>query len=235
MIRNEDGQLVGFVFVDIKDTIGIADYVAQAKAVVADRVDIPAGHRLGWAGQFQYFERARDRLQLLVPLTLFIIFAMLLLHRGSVTETLIVMLALPFSLIGATWIIWLLGYKLSVAVWVGAIAVAGLAVELGLLMMLYLDISYRNRLREQTLGTAEDLREAVVDGATRRIRPMLMTGLALVMGLVPVMLATGTGADVMKRIAAPMLGGVVSALVLVLVVFPAIFYVWRRRTMVELP
>lgn len=229
MIRNEDGQLVGFVFVDIRDTIGIADYVAQAKAVVADRVDIPAGHRLGWAGQFQYFERARDRLQLLVPLTLFIIFAMLLLHRGSVTETLIVMMALPFSLIGATWVIWLLGYKLSVAVWVGAIAVAGLAVELGLLMMLYLDISYRNRLREQTLGTADDLREAVVEGATRRIRPMLMTGLALFMGLVPVMLATGTGADVMKRIAAPMLGGVVSALILVLVVFPAIFYVWRRR------
>ncbi|MGH8176934.1 MAG: efflux RND transporter permease subunit [Steroidobacter sp.] len=237
MIRNEDGQLVGFVFVDVKDTIGIADYVGLAKQVVAEEVDIPAGYRLAWAGQFQYFERAKAKLQILVPATVLLIFFMLLMHRGSVTETLVVMLALPFSLVGAAWLLWLLDYKLSVAVWVGSIAVAGLAVELGLLMMLYLDISYRRRQADGRLDEPEALRDAIVEGAGQRIRPMLMTGLALFMGLVPVMISTGAGADVMKRIAAPMLGGIATALLMVLVVFPAIFAIWRgrRRGLAERP
>jgi Cu(I)/Ag(I) efflux system membrane protein CusA/SilA len=237
MIRNEDGQLVGFVFVDVKDTIGIADYVQLARQVVAEEVDLPAGYRLAWAGQFQYFERAKAKLQILVPATVFLIFFMLLMHRGSVTETLVVMLALPFSLVGAAWLLWLLDYKLSVAVWVGSIAVAGLAVELGLLMMLYLDISYRRREAEGRLDEPDSLRDAIVEGAGQRIRPMLMTGLALFMGLVPVMISTGTGADVMKRIAAPMLGGIATALLMVLIVFPAIFAIWRgrRRELAERP
>lgn len=229
MIRNEDGQLVGFVFVDVRDDIGIADYVGIAREVVADRVDLPAGYRLDWAGQFKYFERAKAKLELLVPLVLFLIFFMLLLHRGSLTETLVIMLSVPFSLVGAVWLIWVLGFKLSVAVWVGMIAVAGLAVELGLLMMVYLDIAWRDRLALGAMRIRADLDAAIEEGAARRIRPMLMTGLALFMGLVPIMFSSGTGADVMQRIAAPMIGGVVSALLMVLVVFPAIYSIWRSK------
>ncbi|MDZ7752900.1 MAG: CusA/CzcA family heavy metal efflux RND transporter [Gammaproteobacteria bacterium] len=226
-IRSEDGQLAGFVFVDAKSDIGIADYVALAKQVVADRVDIPAGYRLAWAGQFQYFERAKAKLKVLVPLAVFLIFFMLFMHRGSLMETLVVMVSVPFSLVGAVWLLWWLDYNLSVAVWVGMIAVAGLAVELGLLMMVYLDIAYRDRLAGQNLRTRTDLNELIQDGAGQRIRPMLMTGLALFMGLVPILWSSGSGADVMKRIAAPMVGGVLSALIMVLIVFPAIFAVWR--------
>mgnify|MGYP003644204513 CR=1 FL=1 len=229
MIRNEDGQLVGFVFVDVRDTIGIADYVNVARTVVAESVDIPAGYRLDWAGQFTYFERAKERLTLLIPLTIFLIFFMLLSHRKSVTETLIIMLTVPFSVMGAIWLLAFLNFKLSVAVWVGAIAVAGLGVELGLLMMLYLDVTYRHRLVEERMQSWDDLVETIVEAAGTRIRPMLMTGLALFLGLVPIMFSTGTGADVMQRIAAPMIGGVISALLMVLLVFPAIFAVWRSR------
>jgi Cu(I)/Ag(I) efflux system membrane protein CusA/SilA len=226
-IRSEDGQLAGFVFVDVKPDIGIADYVGLAKQVVADRVDIPAGYRLAWAGQFKYFERAKAKLKILVPLAVFLIFFMLFMHRGSLVETLVVMVSVPFSLVGAVWLLWLLDYNLSVAVWVGMIAVAGLAVELGLLMMVYLDIAYRDRLAEQRLSTRADLNEVIQSGASQRIRPMLMTGLALFMGLIPIMWSTGSGADVMQRIAAPMVGGVISALVMVLIVFPAVFAIWR--------
>jgi len=231
MIRNEDGQLVGFVFVDVKDTIGIADYVDLAKDVVAEKVEMPAGYRLAWAGQFQYFERAKARLQILVPATIGVIFFLLLFHRGSVTESLLVMLAIPFSLIGAIWFLAFLKFKLSVAVWVGMIAVAGLAVELSLLMKVYLDLAWRHRKEAGTLGSPKDLEDAIVEGASQRIRPMLMTGLALFLGLVPIMFSTGTGADVMQRIAAPMIGGVITALIAVLTVFPAIFSIWRRRSL----
>jgi Cu(I)/Ag(I) efflux system membrane protein CusA/SilA len=232
-VRSEDGLLVGFVFVDVKSDIGIADYVEQAKQVVADRVDVPDGYRLAWAGQFQYFERAKAKLQLLVPATLFLIFFMLFMHRGSLTETLVVMLSVPFSLSGAVWLLWWLDFKLSVAVWVGMIAVAGLAVELGLLMMVYLDIAWRDRIAERRLNSRGDMAEVVQSGAGQRIRPMLMTGLALFMGLIPILLSSGTGADVMQRIAAPMVGGVISALLMVLVVYPAIFMFWRGRGLPE--
>ncbi len=154
---------------------------------------------------------------------------MLYFHRKSLTETLIVMLALPFSLVGAVWLLYFLGYKLSVAVAVGMIAVAGLAVELGLLMMLYLDIAWRRHKAEGCLNNRADLNEAIFEGAAQRLRPKLMTGLALFMGLLPIMYSHGSGADVMKRIAAPMLGGVGSALILALIVFPAIFALWRGR------
>jgi Cu(I)/Ag(I) efflux system membrane protein CusA/SilA len=229
MIRNEDGQLVGFVFVDVKDTIGTADYVDLAKKVVAENVVLTAGYRLDWAGQFQYLERARDRLEVLVPLTIALIFLMLLWHRGSVIETVIVMLALPFALVGAVWLLALLEFKLSVAVWVGTIAVAGLAVELGLLMMLYLDMAYRQLLGTTENPSPEVLEEVIVEGATQRIRPMLMTGAALFLGLAPIMFSDGTGADVMQRIAAPMIGGVVTALIAVLTLFPAVFAIWRSN------
>jgi len=227
MVRSEDGQIVGFVFVDVREGIVLADYVDLSRAVVADRVAIPDGYRLAWAGQFEYLERARARLQVLVPAALLLIFLMLYIHRGRLTETLIIMLALPLSLTGAVWLLWLLGYNLSVAVWIGMIAVAGLAVELGLLMMLYLDIAFR----ESAVSTVGDLRSAIVDGAARRIRPMTMTGLSTCIGLAPIMLATGAGADVMKRIAAPMIGGVVSALLTALIIFPAIYSIWRGHSL----
>ena len=220
---------MSFVFVDVGEAIGIADYVGLARDVVAEKVDIPPGYRIDWAGQFTYFERAKARLTVLVPLTIFVIFFMLYMHRKSMTETLVVMTALPFSLIGSIWLLAALGYNLSVAVAVGMIAVAGLAVELGLLMMLYLDLAWREYREKGLIHSRTDLTAAISVGASHRIRPMLMTGLALFMGLVPIMYSTGSGADVMKRIAAPMLGGVGSALILVLIVFPAIFSFWRGR------
>ena len=229
MLRNEDGQLVGFVFVDVNETIGIADYVDVAKQVVEDKVTIPSGYRLEWAGQFKYFERAKARLQILVPLTLFSIFLMLYMHRKSLVETLIIMTALPMSIVGSIWLLALLDYKLSVAVVVGMIAVAGLAVELGLLMMLYLDIAWRKARDESRLNNSAELWQAITEGAKQRIRPMLMTGLALFMGLLPIMFSDGSGSDVMKRIAAPMLGGIGTALLMVLIAFPAVFSIWRGR------
>ena len=229
MLRNEDGQLVGFVFVDVNKTIGIADYVDLAKQVVQDRVTLSAGYRLEWAGQFKYFERAKARLQVLVPMTLFLIFLMLYMHRKSLVETLIIMTALPMSIVGSIWLLALLDYNLSVAVAVGMIAVAGLAVELGLLMMLYLDISWRQAQDENRLDNVAEPWEVIAEGAKQRIRPMLMTGLALIMGLLPIMFSDGSGSDVMKRIAAPMLGGIGTALLLVLIAFPAFFAIWRGR------
>ncbi len=229
MLRNENGQLVGYVFVDVNDKIGIADYVAAAKRVVAEKAAVPAGYRLDWAGQFKYFERAKAKLKIVVPLTLFIVFFMLFLNRGSVREALIILLAIPFSLIGAVWLLWWLDYNLSVAVWVGMIALAGLDAEMGVLMMLYLGMALRRRQDEGRLNTRQDLIEVITEGAGRRIRPMLMTGMALLLGLVPILWSDGTGADVMKRIAAPMVGGIASALITVLVVFPAIFAIWKGR------
>ena len=186
-LRNEDGQLVSFVFVDVNNQIGIADYVELARNVVSEKVNIATGYRLDWAGQFTYFERAKARLMILVPLTIFVIFFMLYMHRKSMTETLIVMTALPFSLIGSIWLLAALNYNLSVAVAVGMIAVAGLSVELGLLMMLYLDLAWRRSTNKGLLSTKDNLSDTIVEGASQRIRPMLMTGFALFMGLLPIM------------------------------------------------
>ena len=226
MLRNEDGQLVSFVFVDVRQ-IGIPDYVDLARRVVNEKAALPAGYRIDWAGQFQYFERAKATLRVLAPLTLLIVFIMLLMNRCTVIEALIVLLAVPFSLIGAVWCLYLLDYNLSVAVWVGTIALAGLDAELGILMLLYLNLAYRQRQSQDRMRTMADLTEAIVEGAVRRLRPKLMTGMALLAGLAPIFWSTGAGADVMKRIAAPMMGGIASALVMVLVVFPAIYALWK--------
>jgi len=227
MLRNENGQLVAYVFVDVNNDIGIADYVKAAKQIVKERANIPTGYRLDWAGQFKYFERAKEKLQLVIPITLFIVFLMLFLNRKSVIESFIILLAVPFSLIGAIWILHYLEYNLSVAVWVGMIALAGLDAEMGVLMLLYLGMSYQKNLENNTLQTKSDLVRVISEGAGRRIRPMLMTGMALLMGLVPILWSDGSGADVMKRIAAPMIGGIGSALITVLIVFPAIFAIWK--------
>ena len=226
MLRNEDGFMVSFVLVDVKD-IGIADYVDLAKQVIREKITLPQGVRLEWAGQYKYFEQAQAELSLLVPLTLAIVFLMLFLNHGSIGESLIIILTIPFSLIGAVWLLYLLDYNLSVAVWVGMIALAGLAAEMGVLMTLYLDLSCRQRSAENRLQTRQDLTEAIVDGAARRIRPKLMTGITTLIGLTPILWQSGTGADVMKRIAAPMVGGIVSTLVVALIVFPAIYSYWK--------
>ncbi|BAW80618.1 cation transporter [Candidatus Nitrosoglobus terrae] len=235
MIRSEDAQLVGFVNIEVTDKIGIVDYVQNAKQVVADKVKIPDGYRLDWAGQFQYYTRAKASLAILVPLTLFLIFFMLYFHCKSLVETLIIMLALPFSLVGSVGILLWLQYRISVAVAVGMIAVAGLAVELGVLMLLYLNMAWSRYQAEGNLNTQSDLTNAIVEGAAKRLRPKLMTGLALFIGLIPIMEANGTGADVMKRIAAPMLGGIASSLLLVLIVFPAIFAIWKGKALPSSP
>ena len=227
MIRSEDGKLVGFVFVDTDRPI--ADYVADARAAVAREVKLPSGVRVEWVGQFRYFERAMEKLKIVVPVTLLLVFMLLYFNTRSLVETIIVLLAVPFSLIGAIWLLYLLDYNMSVAVWVGLIALAGLDAETGVVMLLYLTISHRRWKEEGRLRTATDLREAIVEGAAQRIRPKLMTVLTTMIGLVPVLWSTGTGADVMKRIAAPMVGGLVTSFLLELTVYPALFALWKSR------
>jgi Cu(I)/Ag(I) efflux system membrane protein CusA/SilA len=227
MIRSEGGKLVGFVFVDTDRAI--ADYVADAKDVVAREVKLPPGARLSWVGQFKYFERAKERLKWVIPLTLAIVFVLLYFNTQSVTESVIVMLAVPFSLVGAIWLLYLLHYNMSVAVWVGIIALAGLDAETGVVMLLYLTLAHDRWMREGRLVTRADLREVIVEGAAKRLRPKLMTVATMILGLVPVLWSEGTGADVMKRIAAPMVGGLVTSFMLELTVYPAIFAIWRGR------
>jgi Cu(I)/Ag(I) efflux system membrane protein CusA/SilA len=228
MIRSEGGRLVGFVFVDTDRPI--ADYVADAKQAVAREAKLAPGVRLEWVGQFKYFERAKERLKWVIPLTLGIVFVLLYLNTGSIAETIIVMLAVPFSLVGAFWLLYILHYNMSVAVWVGIIALAGLDAETGVVMLLYLTLAHGAREREGRLASFDDLREAIVEGAAKRLRPKLMTVATMIIGLVPVLWSTGTGADVMKRIAAPMVGGLVTSFLLELTVYPAIFALWKGRT-----
>ncbi len=230
MVRSEGGKLVGFVFVDIDEEQALADFVERAKKLVDQQVKLPPEARLEWAGQFQYLERARDKLELVVPITLGIVFLLLFLSTGSIVETCIVLLAVPFSLIGAFWLLHFLDYNLSIAVWVGIIALAGLDAETGIIMLLYLKMAHKKRLKEGPITTEEDLREVIVDGAARRIRPKLMTVMTTMIGLTPILFSSGAGADVMKRIAAPMIGGLVSSFLLELTVYPAIFAIWKGRT-----
>src|SRR5438309_1428715 len=224
MLRDENGQLAGYVFADTSRPID--DYVHDAKKAVADKVKLPPGYRLDWAGQYRYLERAKARLGIVVPVTLAIIFMLLFFNSGSAVEALLVMLAVPFSLVGAFWLLWLLGYNMSVAVWVGLIALAGLDAETGIVMLLYLDLAWK----EKRPSTREEAREAVVAGAVKRIRPKIMTVATILVRLLPVSGSTRTGADVMKRIAAPMVGGVVTSALLELVVYPALYLVWKGRS-----
>lgn len=224
MLRNENGELVSFVFIDIKD-IGIADYVELAQQVIDEKANIPEGYRLSWAGQFKYLQRAEEKLELMVPLTLTIIFLLLYFNHGSVIAALIILCTIPFALTGAIWLLYILDYKLSIAVWVGLIALAGLVAEMGVLMMLYLRIHCEESTKEQLQN---NLPEVISRAAALRIRPMLMTSLTLLLGFIPILWSDGTGADVMKRIAAPMVGGVSTALVIILIVFPVIFSYWKE-------
>src|SRR5581483_8297555 len=229
MIRSENGQLAGYVYVDMTGR-DIGGWVADAKQRVAERITLPTGYSLVWSGQYENMARVRERLRVVVPLTVFVIALLLYLNTKSGTKTAIVLLAVPFSLIGAVWLLWALGYNTSIAVWVGMIALMGLDAETGVFMLLFLDLAYDERVRQGRMRSDADLEEAIVHGAVRRVRPKMMTVTAAFMGLLPVMWSMGAGADVMKRIAAPMVGGLATSFVLELLVYPAIYALWKSRT-----
>ncbi|MEK6683922.1 MAG: CusA/CzcA family heavy metal efflux RND transporter, partial [Nitrospirota bacterium] len=220
MITDENGSLQGIVFVDVAGR-DLGGYVLEAKRNVAEQIALPAGYRLGWTGQYEYLLRARERLQIVVPLTLLIIFVLLYLNFRSVPKTLIVLLSVPFSTVGAIWILWALDYNLSVAVWIGIIALAGVATEIGVVMITYLDQAFERHQSEGRRFTVRDYLDAVVEGATLRVRPVMMTVAAIIGSLLPILWTQGTGADVMKRIAAPMVGGMITTTFLALFVIPA--------------
>ncbi len=228
MVRSEAGKLVGLVAVDVADR-AIVDYVEEAQRHVAETVTLPTGTRTAWVGQFEYFERAKARLLIVVPVTLALVALLLYLNTRSGVETGIVLAAVPFSLVGAVWLLWALDYNLSVAVWVGLIALAGLDAQTGVVMLLYLTVAWRERVTSDRMRDSADLEDAIVEGAARRIRPKLMTVLTMMLGLLPLLWSTGAGADVMKRIAAPMVGGLVSSFALELLVYPALFALWKSR------
>ena len=230
MIKNEEGQLVGYVTVDMAGR-DIGGYVEEAKRVVAQKIKLPQGYTLSWSGQYEYMQRAKEQLIYVIPLTILIIFVLLYLNFQSVAKTLIVLLSVPFALIGSIWLLYFLGYNLSVAVWVGIIALAGVAAETGVVMIVYLDEVYERRVREGSLTSMQDLYEVIIEGAVQRVRPKMMTVMAIIAGLLPIMWSHGAGADVMKRIAAPMIGGMVTSTILTLAVIPAIYAMWRGRQM----
>lgn len=230
MIRDENASLVGYVYVDIDTSkIDIGSFVEKAKQTVSQSVKLPPGYNMTWSGQYENMERVKERLKVVIPLTLFLIILLLHFNTKSWVKTGIVLLAVPFSLIGAVWILVALGYNLSIAAWVGMIALLGLDAETGVFMLMYLDLSYQDRENRGLMRNKKDLHDAVIEGAVHRVRPKLMTVMALFMGLIPIMWSIGAGADVMKRIAAPMIGGLFTSFVMELLIYPAIFYIWKER------
>ena len=226
MIRNEDGLLTGYVFVDV-DGRDLASYVAEADALIRKEVALPPGYAALWSGQYEAMARVRERLTYIIPLTLFLVLLLLYLNTKSIIKTAIVSLAVPFSVIGAVWYLYLLDYNMSIAVWVGLIALMGVDAETGVFMLLYLDLSYADAKKQGKLTSLAALQEVIVHGAAKRLRPKFMTMATTGIGFVPIMLATGTGSDVWKRIAAPMIGGIFTSFLLELVVYPAIYEIWK--------
>jgi Cu(I)/Ag(I) efflux system membrane protein CusA/SilA len=225
-IRSEAGMLTGYIYVDVGDR-DLGGFVEEAKAAVTQQVKLPPGYIMTWSGQYEYMQRATERLRLVLPLTVFLIFLLLYFNFHSVTEALIVMISVPFALVGGFWYLYLLDYNLSVAVWVGIIALGGVAAETGVVMIVYLDEAYHRRMAQGRMQTKGDLEEAIIEGSVQRIRPKMMTVVAIMGGLFPIMWSHGTGADVMKRIAAPMIGGMLTSAVLTLLVIPAIYSIWK--------
>jgi Cu(I)/Ag(I) efflux system membrane protein CusA/SilA len=226
MLRDENGMLNGYVYVDVAGR-DIGSYVNDAKRAVAEKVKLPAGYSLVWSGQYEAMQRVRERLKIVLPITLFLVLMLLYMNTRSVAKTAIIMLAVPFSAVGAVWLLYALGYNMSIGVWVGLIALMSVDAETGVFMLLYLDLAYDEARRDGRLHSFGDLQKAVLHGAVRRIRPKFMTVATMFMGLVPIMWSAGTGADVMKRIAAPMIGGIFTSFILELVVYPAIYEIWK--------
>jgi Cu(I)/Ag(I) efflux system membrane protein CusA/SilA len=225
-IKSEAAQLVGYVYVDMAGR-DMGSYMDDARAAVAKMVQLPPGYRLEWSGSYEGMQRAAQRLRYVIPITLGLIFVLLYLNSKSLAKVIIVLLAVPFSLVGAFLLLWLLNYHLSVAVWVGLIALAGVDAETGMVMLLYLDVAYEHWKREGRMNNLADLEGAVMEGAVQRVRPKTMTVFAILMGLLPIMWSSGTGADVMKRIAAPMVGGIVTSFFLELMIYPTIYVLWK--------
>jgi len=226
MLRNENGLLTGYVYVDVAGR-DVGSYIDEAKRLVREHIKLPPGTSIAWSGQYEAMERVRARMLVVVPLVVFLIFLLLYLNTRSIAKTLLIVLAVPFSAVGAIWLLWALGYNMSIGVWVGLIALMGVDAETGVFMLLYLDLAYERAQREGRLRSLADLQAAILDGAVRRIRPKFMTVATMFVGLVPILWSTGTGADVMKRIAAPMVGGIFTSFLLELVVYPAIYEVWK--------
>ena len=231
MIRSENARLNAWVYVDVAGR-DIGSYVEEARSLLAEQLELPPGYSLSWSGQYEYMARAKQRLQLVIPVTVAIIVLLLYLNFGRAAEVLIILGTLPLALVGGFWLLYWLDYDLSVAVGVGFIALAGVAVEIGVVMLLYLNQAYRrheDRARSENRPVDIALvREAVIEGALLRVRPIMMTVATVIVGLLPVMLGTGTGSEVMRRIAAPMVGGMASAVLLTLLVIPAAFLIWHR-------
>ena len=235
MIRNENGLLAGYVYVDFDTSkVDIGTYVDEAKKAVA-AVKVPTGYSLTWSGQYENMLRVRERMKLVLPITIVLIFGLLYMNTKSAFKAGIVMLAVPFSAIGAVWLMWALGYNVSIAAWVGMIALMGLDAETGVFMLLFLDLSHEDMKKRGLMNTRGDLVEGIVHGAVKRIRPKMMTVAAAFMGLLPIMWSTGTGADVMKRIAAPMVGGLVTSFILELLVYPPVYLLWKGKGMPDGP
>ncbi|HBG20007.1 MAG TPA: CusA/CzcA family heavy metal efflux RND transporter [Desulfobulbaceae bacterium] len=224
-IKSEEGLLASYVYIDFSGR-DVGGYVTEAKERVAS-MKIPHGYRLEWSGEYEYMVKTAERLKIVIPLTLFIIFVLIYLNTNSLIKTAIVLLAVPFSLVGAFWLLHLLNYNLSIAVWVGIIALAGLDAETGVVMLLYLELAYERWKKEGRLKTLQNLKDAIMEGAVQRIRPKIMTVSVILAGLIPIMFSHGTGADVMKRIAAPMVGGVVTSTILELIIYPSIYLIWK--------
>ena len=228
MIRDENGMLAGYVYVDITGR-DVGGYVTEAKQLVAAAIKLPTGYSLTWSGQFENMLRVRERLKVVLPVTLLLIFVLLFMNTKSAFKALLVMLAVPFSMVGAVWLMYLLGYNVSIAAWVGMIALMGLDAETGVFMLLFLEMSYERAQQAGLLRNMAELHEAIIHGAVKRIRPKLMTVAAASMGLMPIMWSAGVGADLMKRVAAPMVGGLFTSFLMELLVYPAIYLLWRSR------
>jgi copper/silver efflux system protein len=226
MLRDENGMLAGYVFVDLSSN-NIGGYVEKAKGIVNKGLQVPAGYSLIWSGQYENMLRVRERLKIVIPITIVLIFALLYMNTKSAMKASIVMLAVPFSLIGAVWLMYLLGYNISIAAWVGMIALMGLDAETGVFMLLFLDLSYEEARRKGELRNKGELIEAIIHGAVKRVRPKAMTVMAAFMGLMPIMWSAAVGADMMKRVAAPMVGGLVTSFALELLVYPSIYFLWK--------
>jgi len=230
MIRDENAQLVGYVYVDIDpDKVDIGSYVSSAKRTLSEKLIIPEGYLISWSGQFENMARVKERLKVVIPLTLLLIIFLLHLNTKSWPKTGIILLAIPFSLVGAVWLLVALGYNMSIAAWVGMIALMGLDAETGVFMLMYLDLAYEERVRKGQMNNTTDLKNAIIEGAVHRVRPKLMTVSALFAGLIPIMWSVGAGADVMKRIAAPMIGGLITSFLLELLIYPVIYYIWKSK------
>jgi Cu(I)/Ag(I) efflux system membrane protein CusA/SilA len=230
VVRTEGAMPTAWVYVDVVGR-DIGSYVRDAQRMVNDMVKLKPGYSIVWSGQYEYMQRAQEKMRLVIPATLAIIFLLLYFNFRSVGETLIVMLSLPFALVGGVWFLWLLGYNWSVAVAIGFIALAGVAAETGVVMLIYLDHAWAEQRTRTPRPTVRDLYAAVIEGAVERVRPKMMTVTAIMAGLLPILWGDGTGASVMKRIAAPMVGGMVSSTVLTLVVIPAVYSLWKERAL----